>query len=485
MGIKNSALLLLLLLSCGIYAQQDTSRIYNWKGRQVRYLKIEKGKTLYSISKQYEVAQDTLISCNPGLENGLKTGMILRIPLPVKPPAEVVKTEIPATKKPALPVENKENKKPEKENKTETSVEKEAECKLPEKGFNKSELKIALFLPFYLSDDGKRNPKSDIGLDFYSGVRLALDSLSKSGISAKVYVFDTRNDTAAVFEALRKPECREADLIIGPLYTSGFKPVAEFARKNNICAISPFSQSDAILQSFANVVKITPDQESLLFNLYSKMLDKKPNANFVLLRNNNDKDKELANQLSAALKSKDKGKKIHDITLASAAALIDSLHEVKENIIFFPSSVQVQVIDLVARLSNMRGNKVITLVGLQEWNNYENIDFDQLNNLNYTYATSFFPDYEAPESKKFNRVFKDEFKAEPGSYAIQGYDVTLYFVGLAAAYGKDFYRCLEKIKPHCGLGACYSFTRAGKNSGSENQAIKIIRLDNYKATPMK
>ena len=83
------------LLASPLSAQTDTSKVYQLNGRQVRYLKVEKGKTLYSISKTYNVPQDTLMVWNKELEHGLKTGMILRIPvlLPAKPEGKDKQTE--------------------------------------------------------------------------------------------------------------------------------------------------------------------------------------------------------------------------------------------------------------------------------------------------------------------------------------------------------------------------------------------------------
>jgi LysM repeat protein len=78
--------LLILLAFTGSFvdqtlAQQDTSRVYEWNGRQVKYMKIPKGKTMYSLSKETNITQDSLIAINPELSNGLKTGMTIRIPV--------------------------------------------------------------------------------------------------------------------------------------------------------------------------------------------------------------------------------------------------------------------------------------------------------------------------------------------------------------------------------------------------------------------
>jgi len=485
MGIKPFFLLLALLVSTGLSAQLDTSKVYKWNGRQVRYLKVEKGKTLYSISKLYGVSQDTLLVWNPTLEAGLKTGMILRIPLPLsketsKTVAETNKKKVSGEEKSSAGKSNGDIGKA-----TPPSPEEEVkQCEELDSDNQKRVINIVLFLPFYIQPDGGLNPKAHIGLDFYSGLKMALDSVARSGFNAKVHVFDTRNDSAIITAALKKPECLEADLIVGPLYTSGFRPVANFARKNKICAISPFSQSDAILQSYDNVVKLTPDQESLLSSLVTELAAKKPDAQFVLLRNADEKDKANMNLVASVIR-KNNLRHFREIALRNSSSLIDSLHAIKENIVFFPSNNQVQVIDLVSKLGNSTSDKRISLVGMQEWNRYDNIDYDHLNNLKFTYASSYAPDFDSEELKRFRKAYKDEYKAEPGSYSIQGYDLGICFLPLIARYGKGFYRCMENLPGQNGLGMKYRFVRAGKKNGIENQGIHVITLDDFIAQPLK
>ena len=78
-------LILIFFLSLGgmqcMYAQQDTSKVYEWNGMKFHYYKVEKGKTLYSISKMYQVSQDEILSMNPELTDGLKAGLSIRIPV--------------------------------------------------------------------------------------------------------------------------------------------------------------------------------------------------------------------------------------------------------------------------------------------------------------------------------------------------------------------------------------------------------------------
>jgi len=46
--------------------------------------KVETGQTLYGISKKYGVSVESIVAMNPGSDNGLREGQVIRIPKTVK-----------------------------------------------------------------------------------------------------------------------------------------------------------------------------------------------------------------------------------------------------------------------------------------------------------------------------------------------------------------------------------------------------------------
>jgi LysM repeat protein len=543
MGINWSYLYLLTVFFFGLNlttsAQKDTNATYSWNGRIIRYYKIEKKNTLYGISKQFDVPQDTLIALNPELANGLKTGNVIKIPvgflkkdLPKsadKPTAQehVVKAKetlfgissaygltvdelkalnpnlegglkpgmilnltsrsdgktVKSSDKGGKPKKVKEEipAKPETENE---SASKPVKCKTrtvnqPHEIFN-----LAILVPLYISETGEFNPKGKIGLDFYSGARLAFDSLENLGLKLNVFVYDTQNDSTVIKEILEKPEFKKMDLIIGPLYTSAFRNVSHFAMKHGIPAISPFSQSSAILEDYPQVCKVTPDSKVLADQLARYLVKKKQGATFILVKNSNNKDEELTATFRSVLADSASfpGHLFKEIAYSGISDLINKLDEKQNYYLFFPSTVQIQVIDFVSKLNNNRAGRKITLVGLNEWNAYENIEYDYLNNLNFTYATPTFQDNYSVVSKKFQEQFKEKFKGVPSMYAYQGFDVAFYFSSLLDTYGKGFITCLEKAQPFCGFNSCYSFLQKGEGNGFENSFVNVLQLDDFELT---
>jgi LysM repeat protein/ABC-type branched-subunit amino acid transport system substrate-binding protein len=534
MGMKNQHLkylffIVILSLSGmqGMYAQQDTSKVYEWNGMKFHFYKVEKGRTLYSISKMFQVSQEDILSMNPEITDGLKAGISIRIPakkitsepeIPAKSyqihKVKQQETAFGIAKMYGISVADLEKMNPEIIQGLKTGMELKVYpapikrpnvivansdstsapqilTQIPEKESNSCndlskklqsrKIQIALLLPFYLPSGEELNPKARIGLDFYAGAKLALDSLKKDGFTVSANVFDISNDSSSVDNILKNPSFAKSELIIGPLYSSAFIRIAEFAKKNNIPAVSPFSQSDALLADKLNVIKVTPDIISQAQNCGPELKKIHPSAHFYLVRNTNMKDKELADAIKTSLLVSGgiATESFHETTFSSVSDLLSLLSESSENVVIFPSSVQVQVIDFIARLSTGRIGKRITLVGLNDWNNYENIEFDHLNNLNFTFFTPSNSDFKSHSAQIFRSRLKKEFKGEPTYYTFQGFDVTYFFTKQVAKFGDSMLKCLPQIPLECGFNSCYHFDKIGEHDGYENQFNYIIKMDDF------
>lgn len=531
----------LLLFAEAFQAQSDTSKVYDYQGIPVKYIVIEKGKTMYSLSRENRVSQDSLLLLNPELSQGLKTGMKVRIPvkaaLPKAEPGqssvtkgksaithEVQKGEtlFSISKKYGLSTEElllqnpeaqaglkigsklfiypKPPEKPAKpgtdeapakgiatpldpnQPRAETNTEpKTVPCKTVAEAPGKRKVKVSMLLPLFTNSGEEMPAKAKIGLEFFSGARLALDSLKKAGYSMEVNVFDTQADSMEIQRILKKKELLESDVVIGPLYASDFRQVAALAKEKGIWAVSPFSQSDAIILDNPFAFKITPDQETQIKELSRFLMKEKKNARFVLIRNANAKDAELCDWVAEVFRTEadTNDKRFREVSFSGVSDLVEGLSEAQENILIFPTTVQVQVIDVAARLNSARLGKRITLVGLNEWNQFENIEYDHLNNLNFTYASAVLTDFQSGASKRFQQQYREEFKGEPGLYAFHGFDALQFFVKTISHYGKPEATCMPSFPAMKGFNSCYQFRPIEKGSGLENRFVNVIRLDDF------
>ena len=341
MGINNLALTFLLLLAQHIFAQKSDTSIVLKNGRRFKEFTINKGQTLYSLSKATGVHQDSLIFFNRSLENGLKTGMRICIPLSVEGNSlsdnraslmheakrgetifgiarmygltqdELTKqnpalqsglkigTILSINPKPGSAVPPK----PEKvEVVDKPFVNNTSDCIFPDSFVNKT-LTISLVLPLY-SKKEESQIKSRTGIEFYAGCIQALDSLKNLGLNINLHVFDTQEDSLAMNKILKSNEIKASDFILGPLHASEFRQISNMLSRDNTLTIAPLASSSALLTGAPHAVKLIPDQKRLMEGLVEQVVNNYKNARFIFIRNSNAKDKALTNNLDSALYAK-------------------------------------------------------------------------------------------------------------------------------------------------------------------------------------
>jgi len=525
MGINHLALASLLLIAQHITAQKSDTSIVLKNGRRYKEFTINKGQTLYSLSKATGVQQDSLIFFNRSLENGLKAGMRICIPMPfeekrasipgntaslkheVKPgetlfgiarkyglTQEELVAQNPSLKtglktgitlnvnpRPGAPVPSKDSLKLIKNDSYKITT---SACELSE-SYVKRNITASLILPLYSTKEDSQI-KSRTGLEFYAGCIQALDSLKNLGLNIDLHVFDTQEDSLAMNRILKSNKISASDFILGPLHASEFRQISNMLARNNTLAIAPLASSSALLSGAPHVAKLIPDQKKLMEGLIEQVVKNYGSARFIFIRNSNAKDKDLTNILASALAGKidTTASNFVSVTYSGVNDLLEKLDSEKENVLFFPSTAQVQVIDAIARLNASRLGKRITLVGLNEWNNFENIEYEHLNNLNFTYAAPWYIDYNTTEAKLFRERFRAEFKAEPGVFAFQGYDAMMYFVLAAAKLNTLNSECLSKIPSYKSFCTEFKFKKENSTSGADNNHVYVLQLNDYIAAPI-
>src|SRR5690554_809704 len=160
---------------------------------------VQSGETIYGLAKEYGLSMDSLSRANDNFETGMKVGQWIVIPKYKKSYLEQIIED--------TPVDSLATDYPTGEKKT---------------------YKIGVMLPFELAhNDSLERALSErkdlfilteIALDYYRGVLIALDSLRKLGLSADVYVYDVGEDIVRVRDVLARPEVRTLDMIFGPMH---------------------------------------------------------------------------------------------------------------------------------------------------------------------------------------------------------------------------------------------------------------------------
>mgnify|MGYP006294036569 CR=1 FL=1 len=351
-------------------------------------------------------------------------------------------------------------------------------------------------LPFYLdindtldvADESgivrkKIFPRSEFFLEFYEGALLAVEKTRQDTLSLDIFVFDTNSDSAKVSEILKNDELKNADLIIGPVYSHILEYVADFAKDHQINIVSPLSMKNEFLINNPYAFQVSPTSE-LQSKTIVDFLNQMNYRNFIVIHDGNVKEIELIRNFKEKY-----FKYIENLTEVDTIAfkevpyfnkedhgLDGALSEKSENIVIIPSDDQAFVSDVLATLNTFTEDHQITVFGMKDWIRFENIELDYLHKMKTHILSNSYIDYAEEDVIEFVSNYRKVFHTEPSKFSFFGYDVMFYFLNALKTYGKEFRFCIQDFKIDL-LQTDYRFKRESPFDGFENNAIYIIKFN--------
>jgi LysM repeat protein/ABC-type branched-subunit amino acid transport system substrate-binding protein len=432
--------------------------------------KVQKGETLYSISKQYETTQEEILKANNDLPNGLKVDDEIIIPVATSnnKPQKVQQDTI------YNYVKQKLN--------PEAAIDDEVKV-------NDNEFVVALMLPFFTYENKvfeqnlKPNQKNEViakslvAMQFYNGFLMAVDSMIEKGNKVKVHIYDTANDSSAIEKIFKKEEARHFDLIVGPLYANGFNVAAKFAKERKIPIVSPFVQTPSILKNNPYTNKVTPSQTVLMQETAGFVAANYASENVIVVSHNTTKDKSLLNTFVTSFRNKTSNPlKEVNYSVNGIGGISNLLHPAKKNIIVIPSNEQSIVTDIISKIYFLNKENII-LVGTEGWQAFENIDMEYINKLQLHWATYSYIDFESEKVKEWINNFRSKFATEPDSYAFQANDLAWYYFTALNKNGMTYPANIQNVQWK-GMAGGFEFEKT-EEGGFENKSVSILKVQDY------
>lgn len=159
------------------------------------------------------------------------------------------------------------------------------------------------------------------------------------------------------------------------------------------------------------------------------------------------------------------------------------LDSLMNNIVLSSNSDEIFVTNLLSALESKLVYFNITAIGLMEWTAYKGIDINYLFDLDFTYHSPFFVDYENEQTKDFLKTYRILFSTEPiktskygFNYCMLGFDICNYFINGFSRYGKAFANSLSCVK-NTSITAPFDFRKVSESGGYCNFYLQSIRYD--------
>ncbi len=413
---------------------------------------VKQEETIFGICKQYQITQEDLIKANPDVANGLMAGKILRIPLNSTEIAEINTADSISTS-----LEKVFNSEP------------------------KTSIECALALPWNfakVTETSKIDANTERFIEFYNGMLLAVDTLRKTGLNINLRVYDSGKTDAEAQTLVSYNELKNMDFIIGPAYQSQIKTMADFALANNVKLVIPFTSKSEEVKNNASVFQINAPQNESAADVALQIAQNFKDYNVVIVSFSDPKynDKAVwADTLKFTLDAM--GVKNKDVVFSNYTELKKTVDKKKKNLIFPVTTNQVALNQILPIINMLKAKDTeIAVFGFNEWQNYNSISKELFHYDTY-FTSPFFIDFKSEETIKFLKKYRSYYNAEPTNshpmYAILGYDMMMYFCESMQKYGHDFEWALDKIAPST-LQSDFKFNRVGETGGFINSRHFII-----------
>ena len=426
--------------------------------------RVERKETIYSISRLYGITEAELIAANPELRTEkLKKGKFLCIPYTSA--GNNQKEQEQPVSPTTIPTDNELFDKSKKENPKIATI------------------KAAVMLPFMTDGSGNRDEQIRM-VEYYEGFLMAVDSLKEKGVSIDIYTYDTNNNTSSVKSILAKDEMKNMNIIFGPAYPEQVKPVADFAKKNNIRLVIPFTSKGNEVFNNPSIYQINTPQSYLYSEVYEHFTRKFTNANVIFL-DAEDGDKDKADFIKG-LKEELKGKHIPFTELKGEAITPESLkgamNATLDNVFIPTSGTNIALIKLLPQLIvTLRDNPDyrMQLFGYPEWQTYTNDHLASFYELDTYFYSSFYTNNLFPEAIRFSSAYRKWYSKDMSNtfpkYGMLGFDTGYFFLKGLSQYGSNLEDKLNKVTV-TPIQTGFKFERVNNWGGFINRKVFFVHF---------
>ncbi len=426
--------------------------------------KIQRKETVYSISRMYGITEEELMAANPEIKNKkLKKGKFLCIPYAQKK----------VTETPKSPTQQEDS----------TLTDAQLFDKNKKESKKIATIKAAVVLPFNTDGTGTKDEQVRM-VEYYEGFLMAVDSLKEKGVSIDLYTYDSGKTIASVKQILNKPEMKTMDIIFGPAHADQVKPMAEFAEKNNLRLVVPFTSKGDDVFNNPSVYQINTPQSYLYSEVYEHYLRKFPDAHVVFLdANTGHTDKaDFIKGLKEELKNRQmtfKELKGEDINPEGMKLVVDSL---RENVIIPTSGRNVALIKILPQMivtSREHPNYNMKLFGYPEWQTYTDDHLASFFELDTYFYSSFYTNNLFPEAIRFTNAYRKWYSKDMANtfpkYGMLGFDTAYFFLLGLHKYGSNFEDSMNQmmITP---VQTGFKFDRVNNWGGFINRKVFFVNF---------
>ena len=425
------------------------------------YYAVQPKEGFFRLRQKFGLTKEEIVTLNPNAAEGLKLGMVLRLPKAVI-----------------------------------SYLESEHEALIDLRDFktDSSAQKITLMLPLQLDgfiqdslDLNQQYVQSNrllrIALDFYTGVLMAQDYAKAYGLEVSLDVLDTQAKKSVVDSLLNVYDFSQSDMVIGPFLPANVIAVAEYLKRSDLPVVSPLSRPNGTVPD--NLVQTIPDAVSMRRGLMDYIKNNKRDRKMLFV---GDAD---APGLAAMRGQWPKVKVLlpREQGYVDPDDILPQLSDSLENWVVLESRKPVIISNVIGVLNGMEyyqqkneENDTIKKtydVRLFTTAKNESFDFDDISNIHLSHLEFSYPSSSRPYSigetlEPFVLTYLERFGTTPNKYATRGFDLTLDLIFRKASTTESLTQALVMPETTQYIENKFRY-ELGAQGGYENKAFYLLK----------
>lgn len=344
---------------------------------------------------------------------------------------------------------------------------------------SKDNVNFSLILP--LNAGGK---VSDVNMDFYSGVLMAVKDLEAGGLKVNLNVYDFTAGFPPI-DALVKD-----DFVLGPVASRDLEAILQRV-DGRVSVISPLDQKAGTLAAnYPNFIQAPTPTENQYDDLGRWVREDYREGERILFITEKGAGNVTASvAIRTALAREELPYEILSYAIVEGRGIPNLLPEKMTkngvNRVVVASESEAFMGDVIRNLGIMQGKGYeIVMYAPSKVRTFDTIEGSAYHQAQLHISTSYFVDYDSPAVDRFVKAYRALFQTEPSQFVFQGYDTAKYFVTMCSRYGYSWTRMLG-MNQSIGLHTNFQFS-VDRNGNYHNAAVRrIVYNKDYTTTLQK
>ncbi len=276
------------------------------------------------------------------------------------------------------------------------------------------------------------------GLDFYSGVMMAIDSLQKENANIEVWIYDTHKENQTMQQLTDAMQPMNFSLILASISNSAEqKTISDFSAKNSIPVISATFPNDAYLNNNPFFVMVNPTWQTHINALHDYLLRNYRGKKIILFTRKGLLEDRITDELNA------------DHLLSFSTIILDDdfkdedvmkhLDSTSQNIVLCGSLYENFGKALIKTLNDNGAAYSTVLIGMPTWNGMSGTTGNDAAKIQIVITTPY--NYLPGNNNSLDSLadkYKASFYSRPSDMVFKGYETMYHFTKLMLLHPDNF-----------------------------------------------